>query len=147
MLDSISISKIMTKKPEVLHAKDTMERARRVFEEHSFHHIPVVEGEKLVGLVSYTDYLRVIRDLFDNSSESRENAKVLQAMLVREVMTERVHCLSENDTLGDALQIFKANQFHALPIVDERQRLLGIVTTYDLMHTLEHLLAPQSSAQ
>lgn len=131
------ISRIMTRKPETVKPSDTMEAVRKIFEKRGFHHIPVVDGERLVGLVSYTDYLQLIRTVFDNGQETRVNEKVLNATLAKDVMTESLLCLSPTDTTETALRVFKSNQFHSLPVVDDKGHLVGIVTTYDLMRVLE----------
>lgn len=138
------VSKIMTKKPEVIKTSDTMEDVRAIFEKRGFHHIPVVEHEKLVGLVSYTDYLQLIRTIFDNSMDIRVNEKVLHAMKVTEVMTKHVLCLHPKDSIETALRIFKTNQFHSLPVIDDHEHLVGIVTTYDLMKVLEKVFIEQA---
>ena len=137
------VVKIMSKKPETVTPEDNMESVRKIFEKKGFHHVPVVQQGKLVGIVSYTDYLRLIRNLFDNPHEERANEKVLGATLVRDVMTKHVLCLGPNDSLESAVRVFKTNQFHALPVVDENRRLMGIVTTYDLMKVLEKLFVEQ----
>ena len=137
MQASTPISRIMTRKPETVKPSDTMEAVRKIFEKRGFHHIPVVEGERLVGLVSYSDYLQLIRTVFDNGQETRVNEKVLNATLAKDVMTESLLCLSPTDTTEMALRVFKANQFHSLPVVDDKGHLVGIVTTYDLMRVLE----------
>ena len=144
MQPTTPISKIMTRKPETVKPSDTMEEVREIFEKRGFHHVPVIRDGKLVGLVSYTDYLQLIRSIFDNSQEARLNEKVLNATVVEDVMTKNVLCLSENDTIENALLIFKANQFHSLPVVDARQHLVGIITTYDLMKVLEKVFAEQA---
>ena len=138
------IGKVMTRKPETVSPAKTMEDVRKIFEMRGFHHIPVVENKKLVGLVSYTDYLQLIRTIFDNAQEERVNEKVLNATLVRDVMTQNVLCLSPEDSVETALRIFKANQFHSLPVVDDQQHLVGILTTYDLMKVLEKVFVEQA---
>lgn len=138
------IRSIMTKKPEVVKPNDTMEEVRKIFEKRGFHHVPVVEGGKLVGLVSYTDYLQLIRSVFDNSQEVRLNERVLHATEVADVMTKNVLCLYQEDSVETALRIFKANQFHSLPVVDDQQHLVGIITTYDLMKVLEKVFVEQA---
>jgi CBS domain-containing membrane protein len=137
------IYKIMTKNPETVQQLDTMEEVRKIFEKCGFHHVPVIDGEKLVGLVSYTDYLQLIRSLFDNNQDERNNEKILHATLVRDVMTKNLLCLSKEDSVETALRIFKANQFHSLPVVDDHQHLVGIITTYDLMKVLEKIFVSQ----
>ncbi len=132
----------MTRKPATVGPNDNIETVRIIFEKHGFHHVPVVEDGKLVGMVSYTDYLRVIRDLFDNVQEQRTNQKLLHAILAKDVMTEHLICLAPSDTIEDALRVFKTNHFHAVPVVEGDRHLVGIVSTYDLIKVLERVLAP-----
>ena len=109
---------------------------------HGFHHVPVVENGQLAGIVSYTDYLRVIRDLYGNPQEQGTNERLLNAILVKEVMTEHPVCLAPTDTIEDALRVFNTNHFHAVPVVEGDRHLVGILSTYDLVKMLEKLLAP-----
>lgn len=140
MQATTSVLKLMTRKPETVRPSDTMEAVRMIFEKRGFHHIPVVEEDgRLVGLVSYTDYLQLIRSVFDNRQETRINEQVLHATLVKDVMTKSLLCLSKDDSAQTALRIFKTNQFHSLPVVDDEQHLIGIITTYDLMKVLEKI--------
>lgn len=54
----------MSRKPVTVAPLDNLETVHDIFATHGFHHIPVVEGDQLVGLVSYTDYLQVVRNTF-----------------------------------------------------------------------------------
>lgn len=140
--NTVPISKIMTRKPATVGPLDNLETVRGILEVQGFHHVPVVEGGRLVGMVSYTDYLRVIRELYGNSQEQRVNERLLNAVLAKEVMTEHLICLSPSDTVDDALRIFKTNHFHAVPVIEGDRRLVGIVSTFDLIKLLERALAP-----
>lgn len=144
MTADLPVSRIMTSKPTTVAPTDSMDTVRQVLEKGGFHHLPVVEKGRLVGIVSYTDYLRLIRNVFSNSQETRANERVLKATLVKDIMTDHLLCLSPDDTVETALRIFKANQFHSLPVVDEHMRLLGIVTTLDLMRVLETIFLEQT---
>ena len=143
MQNTTPISKIMTRKPATVSPEDHLETVRELFEIKGFHHIPVVENGKLTGLVSYTDYLRVIRDLYGNAQEQKTNQRLLHTLLVKEVMTEHLICLAPTDTVEDALRIFKTNHFHAVPVVEGDRKLVGILSTHDLIRMLERVLAPE----
>jgi acetoin utilization protein AcuB len=145
MYSNTPIIQIMTRRPETIAPTDTMETARTIFERFGFHHIPVSEHGKLSGMLSYTDYLRVLQDLFGPDHKSAAGDNALKTMYVKEVMTENVLCLQENDTVENALRIFKTNHFHALPVVDIKGHLLGIVTTHDILKVLERVFAEQRS--
>ena len=137
------ITAVMTRKPATVGPKETMEAVRHILEDRGFHHVPVTEHEKLIGIVTYTDYLRVIRETFQNKMEVRNNDSWLNAILVEDIMTKNVSYLSENSTLEDALEIFNQNKFHSLPVLNDNHQLLGIVTTFDLMRVLEQVFIEQ----
>jgi CBS domain-containing protein len=111
-----------------------------LFETQGFHHVPVVDGHKLVGLVSYTDYLRVIRELYSEQSSKEAS---LNSVKVSQMMTTELICLAPLDTVEDAMRVFNANKFHAVPVVEGDNRLVGIVSTFDLIKMLEKVLAPE----
>lgn len=143
MKNTTPISKIMTRKLATVQPNDNLETVRNILEQRGFHHVPVVDQGKLEGIVSYTDYLRVISDVFGNSQDSRTNQRLLNAVLVKDVMTTEVICLSPDDTVEDALRVFNANNFHALPVTEGDRHLVGLLSTFDLIKMLEHILSPE----
>lgn len=100
----------------------TLNKVRSIFMGHSIHHLPVVEGESLVGIL--TTY-----DLWKNEIAPKDYGKTR----VDEVMTTGVVRISPKDKIGTAAELFLDNRFHALPVVDEENRLLGIVTSFDIL--------------
>jgi len=49
-------------------------------------------------------------------------------------MTKQLAKLKPNDTISIALGYFRENRFHAIPIVDENKKLVGIVSTLDMIN-------------
>lgn len=145
MKNKLPVSGIMTRRIASVKPEDNLEHVRQIFERHGFHHIPVVEGSKLTGIVSYTDYLRIIHDYFKDSADRSASEKLLQTLTVKDMMTENPVCLKPEDTVETALRVFRENQFHALPVTDEHGKLFGILTTYDVMKVFEDTMAPEHS--
>lgn len=139
------ISRVMTRDPESIKPEDNLERVRQIFEIHGFHHVPVLEHGKLVGIVSYNDYLQKIRDLVNGATGKTNVEDLLRGVLVKDMMTPEVFTLQQDDTLETAVQIFHTHQFHALPVIDPERHLVGILTTNDLMRVLEVMIAPEKS--
>jgi CBS domain-containing protein len=131
------LSQIMTSKPVTLTPVDVLDTAHDLFKKHNIHHILIVKDGQLVGLVSFADYLRVIRNLGENLEEKITNERLLKSVVMHDIMTDELVVLRPDNTVDDALQIFKQNRFHAIPIVDETKKLLGIVTTFDMILLLE----------
>lgn len=131
------LEKIMTKEVVTIHPDTIMNEVDQLFKTHQIHHLPVVDKEDntVVGMLSKTDYDLVLHGLtlFKNREVENYNEHLLRSLLVKDVMTEEVICLSPKHTLADAAQKFRNNTFRALPIVDASNKLLGMVTTYDLL--------------
>ncbi|NUO00563.1 MAG: CBS domain-containing protein [Saprospiraceae bacterium] len=145
MKTKLPVSGIMTRRMASVQPEDNLECVRQIFERHGFHHIPVVRSGKLSGIVSYTDYLRIIHEYFSNLESKPASEKLLQTLTVEDMMTENPVCLKPEDTVETALRVFRENQFHALPVTDVQGKLLGILTTYDVMKVFEDTMAPEHS--
>ena len=105
----------------------------KIFEEHTFHHLPVViSGSKLVGIISREDYFRLYNTLSKNTSGKVWTYKEISVLSAIDIMTEYPMVLDPDDTIGLAGDIFLANKYHCLPIV-ETDELTGLITVHDLL--------------
>ncbi len=109
--------KLITCRPE-----DSMVTAQRIMEKHRLHHLPIVKDGKLAGLITTTDLLRLNRRFEEYTG-----------LDVKDVMTTKLAKLEPNSKVGTASTIFLENLFHLLPIVEEDDRLIGIITTFDVL--------------
>jgi acetoin utilization protein AcuB len=104
-----------------------------LFRENDFHHIPVVDtGKRLVGIISKEDIFKLAYVLSLQTTGKTYSQKEYSTLKAEDIMTRYPVTLDPDDTVGLAADIFLANKFHALPIVEDDQ-LLGIVTTHDLL--------------
>lgn len=131
------VSSIMSSNLITVSSTDKLQVAKDLFTEKNIHHLPVLEDEKLVGILSNTDYLYFIRPLDKDSNEPYLNEIRLKNYTIGEAMTSRVVSVSPNDSLESALEILTENIFHALPIVSGEE-LVGIITTHDILFKLLH---------
>ena len=127
------IDRIMTPDPATIGPQRTVAEARRILETDAINHLPVVEGDRLVGIVSSSDLLKL--HLFDDKLPLFESATVGQ------IMETSIIVLDRDATLRDAAEKLSMGSFHALPVVDRKRRLLGIVTSSDLIGELLRRLA------
>lgn len=114
----------------------TMDRVKDIFEKNTFHHLPVTDADdKLVGMISRLDYNRVLSCymLFNEKKNEEYNLVTLKSLLVSDIMISPVASIGPDDSIHKAATMFKENQFHALPVVDENKKLKGIITTFDLL--------------
>lgn len=130
-----SISHIMTAAPITVHHGEPISQIRRIFQEHRLHHLPVVNGDELVGMISWTDLMR-----FSYGDAFGEDTRAVDATLdhthkLEDLMSTSPVTIDVNAGIRDAAQILADADFHALPVVDGK-KLVGIVTSRDLIRFL-----------
>jgi CBS domain-containing protein len=136
MKKSMPISEIMTKKVITLSTKDNLETAELLFKKNKIRHIPVVRNGKIIGMLSYTDLLRI--SFADAVYDDEEIDTVVYNMFtIEQVMVKNITSVTSSTTVKEVAEILTNKEFHALPVVDNNNKLVGIVTTTDL---IKHLL-------
>lgn len=135
MKNSVPVSKIMTKNLVRLQLSDDLTKAESLFKHHKIRHIPVVKGNKIIGILSYTDLLRIsFADAVDADEEVIDTT-VYNMFSVEQVMAKKLTTITPDTTIKEAAEILTHNEFHALPVC-EGDLLVGIVTTTDLIQYL-----------
>jgi len=127
-MHDIAIDKVMTSDPATVSPQSSAAEARRLLDSNVIHHLPVVEGDRLVGIVSSSDLLKL--HLLD------DKMAIFARATVDQIMETNVTVLGKNSTLREAVEKLSMGNFHALPVVDRKRRLLGIVTSTDLLNEL-----------
>ncbi len=127
------IRDIMTTELVTVSPTTTLSKVKEIFDGHNFHHLPVVDkGEELVGIISKEDFFKLSYILSMTTSGHTFSEKEYDNLQAKDVMTKFPLALDPDDTTGLAADIFLANKFHALPIIEDG-RLIGLITTHDLL--------------
>ncbi len=115
------LSSIMTRQVITAGPDDKLSVARDIFRKNRVHHLPIVHGTKLLGILTTYDIFKLIdsKDDYDK-------------ILIKDVMTKHVATLEPEDKVGSAAELFLENLFHAVPIVKDGE-LKGIVTSFDVI--------------
>lgn len=130
------VSEIMTKHVVTVQSDDLMQTVRDLFAENKIHHLPVVdEKDQVIGMITRHDFNMLLNSFtcFETPLSEAKNDQIMRTILVGEVMTEQVCTLNKNEPVTKAADIFKENLFHAVPVVDDDEKLVGIVSTFDLI--------------
>jgi CBS domain-containing protein len=120
----------MTKDVITLKPDSTLGEAREIMLGKHIHHLPVLEGKRLVGMITSWDIFKLGKAVEDYAG-----------IKAREVMTTRVATLEPDQHLGAVADVLTRHLFHAVPIVNDQHELLGIVTSTDIIryeHTKEY---------
>jgi len=127
------ISTIMVTDLVTINPDENLLAVKKIFDTHTFHHLPVVRFRKIVGILSKTDFNHFTGGI--NHAGERENTALLERTKVEDIMTKGLGKLEPDDRINVALEIFSKNWFHALPVV-EHDELVGIVTTQDVIKAI-----------
>jgi CBS domain-containing protein len=107
---------------------------KEVFRKEKIRHIPVMEGDNLVGIVSKNDLNRLsFGSLFDNQGDADE--AVLDMLSIDQIMSENPKSVTPETTIKEVAEIFASEQFHSLPVA-ENGTIKGIVTSTDVIKYL-----------
>lgn len=113
-----TVGQLMSRDPQTVTASESAKDALEKLQKMGCHHLPVVDSQqRLVGLVSDRDLL------------GRES-------LLEERMITRVLTASPTTGLEEAAQAMAQERFHSLVVVDQQQRPVGMLTSFDLMKFL-----------
>jgi CBS domain-containing protein/anti-sigma regulatory factor (Ser/Thr protein kinase) len=119
----LRIHEVMTKNPYCLDPDMHMASALDTFQEHRFSGAPVTQAGKLIGILSIEDLIRALRK------------SDLEAP-VRDYMTTSPVTLKEHDPVIEALKTFAKTKFGRMPVLDEEDNLVGIITKGDISNGL-----------
>ena len=127
-MHDIAIEQIMTPDPATISPQSSAAEARRMLDSNVINHLPVVEGDRLVGIVSSSDLFKLY--LFD------DELPIFARATVDQIMETNLVVINKKATLRQAAEKLSMGNFHALPVVNRRRRLVGILTSSDLIGEL-----------
>jgi homoserine O-acetyltransferase len=133
---NIRVKEVMTTKLHTAIENTILKDIHNIFEAENIHHLPVVsEDNKFIGIISKSDMLLLMDwgTKLNLPASLRKNTFLLTSNLARDIMETNVIRINPEDDIRRCVQIFRENYFRALPVVDDEERLVGIITTYDLM--------------
>lgn len=116
---STKVKRVVTKVP-MLSLDTTEEEAARLMSTSNMHTLPVVQGSEVVGVIYARDLLRILKPK-------------LQDMRIKDLSTEKLEVMDENEPVSKAINSFRTMHFDHAPIVDKKGSLIGMVTITDLL--------------
>ena len=128
---------VMTKNPLIMTPGETIGQADELMVENRIRQLPVVDEGALLGIITDRD----IRSFLAQSAlaDPEERAKALGTK-VREIMTAEPLTLTPDDDLREAVELLIEEKVGGIPVVDEAEGLVGIVTYVDILRCfLNHL--------
>lgn len=121
--------------PEVVSVSstETLERAYQVATTEGVSSVPVQDGDRLVGIISLTDLLRV--GIREAGSAAQAKTLTFPTRAVAEEMTPTVVTITPETSLADAARVMREKLIHRL-FVTQESKLVGVLSTTDLMRVI-----------
>jgi len=131
----LTIGDLMTREVVVLEETTTLQEAVRTMVSKAIRHLPVVKDKKPVAVLSDRDVRMKVSDLVD----PEERRKYMEKTTVMAHASRPVTTATVDMPVREAAQIFVESRIGCLPVVDDQERLIGIVTQTDLLKWLAQM--------
>jgi CBS domain-containing membrane protein len=138
-LGELRLKDIMTREVVTIKPDQSLEEIWKLLRRHRLRGAPVIdEAQKLVGIVSIADFLKVADWRMCNTVTARLKLffSNKSSYTVEQIMTTPVWVGHENMLLTEAFLIFSEKGINHLPLLDEKGELVGILTRLDLLSAL-----------
>ncbi len=145
----MSVESIMTQSVLCVEPTATVRKAIQLIEDSEVRHLPVVEGGKLVGIVSDRD-LREYRiplmleiERFD--TEDRDRADAILDTAISDVMNSAIVSVDSSESIESVIDAMIEYKVGAVPVIDQRSdELVGIVSYVDVLRLARELIDENS---
>ena len=116
----MNVQDVMTPNPRTVGPDDTLQTVAKIMREEDTGVVPVVDDGRVVGVVTDRDI--VIRAVAEGDYECT----------VDDIVSDDVICANPRMTTAEAAELMAEHQIRRLPVTDEEDRLVGIVSLGDL---------------
>ena len=120
--NSRHVRDVMTPNPQCVTERDGILQAARIMRDEDTGVVPVVEGKKIIGLITDRDI--VVRAIAEG--------KDVNNVRVNEVMTKQVRSVKEDTTVDEVLGLMSSAEIRRVPVVNNINEIIGIVSIGDL---------------
>jgi CBS domain-containing protein len=128
---AVMVKDLMAQDPATLGRNETLDLAESIMNLSRIRHMPVVDDEKIVGILSQRDLFRSA--LITALGFGRKTTSALiKTIKIKEVMTEHVITISPEATVKEAARVMIDKKIGCLPVVED-QKLIGLLTETDIL--------------
>jgi acetoin utilization protein AcuB len=135
----MNVSKFMTQKLITAAPDMSVKQAFLLMRASRVRHIPVVEGEELVGIISDRDLRRP--RWAEQVDDWTAYYQIDENHMVADVMTRNPETVRASDDVLKAVKLFRERRYGALPVLNKDGELVGILSAQDLLGALEEVLS------
>lgn len=139
-LAQLTVANVMSAPAVTVDIDATLQQVHDLLERRRIRHLPVTERGQLVGIISDRDLLRHLSPFLGTLSERAQDLATLRKH-AHQVMTRNPVTVAHDAPLLDALELLLLHRISALPVLDLRGHLAGMMTMRDALAAMARLLA------
>lgn len=140
----MTVKRYMTVEPVTVKPNDSVWHALKMLRSHQIRHLPVIEGRRLVGIISDRDFRLVLPSSLAMPEEQERFQDWGAQVKVGEIMTRKVFAVTPETPTDKAARLMVEHRIGCLPVV-RGSTLVGIVTTIDLLRAVAGGDQPQAT--
>jgi acetoin utilization protein AcuB len=128
----MKISSIMTRNVVTVEMDDSIQKIRDIFNNFDFHHILVLENQKLVGVISDRNFLRTLSPFLDTPSQKQRDLATIKKR-AHQIMSRTPITVDAEISIEKADNLLLENNISCLPVISPQGSVEGIVTWKDIL--------------
>lgn len=128
----MKIEKLMSTGLVTVDIDDTVSTIKEIFDHFKFHHVLVLENEALVGVISDRDLFASLSPSVGTAAETSKDLALLNKR-AHQICSRKPFTLQQKDSVVAALAIFNDENVSCVPVVDDQNRPVGILTMRDIL--------------
>lgn len=132
----MSVNSIMSQRVVSVKMDDSLHTIKELFEATGFHHLLVVEGRKLTGIISDRDLLKALSPFIDTISERARDRATLERR-AHQIMTRDVIAVKEHSSVLNAISTFNRHRLSCLPVINAKDEPVGVLSWRDILRYME----------
>jgi len=131
----MKVASIMTKPFVSVSLDDTLFTIKNIFDNAHFHHLLVVDNKQLSGVISDRDLLKALSPNIGTAAERTRDLATLNKK-AHQIVNRQLATLSDTASIFEAIDIFNDTKMSCIPIVDQSNKPVGIITWRDIMRAI-----------
>lgn len=136
----MSVNDIMTKRVVSVKQTDSLHTISALFEATGFHHLLVLDGAVLTGIISDRDLLKIMSPFIGTSMERAIDAAIMERQALQ-IMTKSIVVVRSGATITSAISLFNKHKISCLPVINRNKEPVGIISWRDVMRYMEDKIA------
>jgi len=132
----MKIKYLMSTALTTVNPDESLFEIKQIFDHYYFHHILVVSNNELMGVISDRDLLANLTPALGTAAETTKDLAVLNKK-AHQIVTRKAFTLTEDDSLYDAIAVFNSKNVSCIPIVNQNNAPIGILTWRDILVHIE----------